>query len=120
MTINSNKLIFSLLTFMVTCYTSFSKISIQLPEPQEIPKLKTSKNYPMILKNKILLDIKHKTKTQVIIDKEMITLSVDREGKILGYTNVKLTKNNKTTLLNENNKTLKKSTLWGIMKLIKI
>ena len=120
MTIQSNKLIFSFLTFITTLYASLSKIGCKLPEQQQMLLPETSKKYTSILKTKILLDLKHKTKTKLIITKELASISLDKEGKILGGKNISLLKNKKSTYLTCNNQELKKSTLWGIMKLIKL
>jgi hypothetical protein len=66
------------------------------------------------------LDLKHKTRPQLVLTKELASINLDKEGKILGYKNITLIKNKNFTYSINNNQELKKSTLWGTMKLIKI
>lgn len=120
MYINSNKLIFSLLTIITSLYNSFGNICPTIPEQQELLKTETSKKYTNILKTKLLLDIKYKAKNQLTINQETSALSLDIEGKLIGSKNIKLKNIKKVALTYTDNLPLKKSTIWGIMKLIKI
>lgn len=120
MFINPNKLIFSFLIFLTTFYAAVSSTDFKLSKPQKTSLSKTSKKYTNILKTKILLDFKYKAKPKLLITKELASISIDKEGKILGYKNITLIKDKKHTYINNNNQELKKSTLWGTMKLIKV
>lgn len=120
MFIPPNKLIFSFLIFITTFYASLSKTDCKVSKTQQINSSKASTKYTNILKTKILLDFKYKTKPQLIMTKELTSITLDKEGKILGYKNIALIKKKKSTYITNNNQELKKSTIWGTMKLIKI
>lgn len=91
-----------------------------IPEQQELLKTETPKKYTNILKTKLLLDIKYKAKNQLTITQETSSLILDIEGKLIGFKNVKLKNIKNVTLTYTDNLPLRKSTIWGIMKLIKI
>lgn len=118
MNIHSTKLIFSLLTSLIVCYIPFNKINYQLQEKQDANNFKSYKNYTSTLKTKILKDLQYKLKDPIEFTKGLTSISIDTEGKILGYKNVIFTKNKKNRQLTTTNQLLKKSTLWGIMKLM--
>lgn len=119
MTIHSIKLIFSLLTSLVVFYTPFNKLNFTLQERQESNNFKSYKNDTSIIKTKVLLDLKHRLKDPIQFTKGLSTISVDTEGKIIGSKNIILTKNKKNQPPTNKNQILKKSTIWGIMKLVK-
>lgn len=120
MKIKLNKIIFFLVVVIVNFQNSFTKIPYNHHLIRVNEKKSDLSTIGMGIGNKILLDVKYKTKNQLIIYKETNSLTIDLEGKLNGYKDVSFTGNKKDINTVIFTKILKKSTLWGVMKLMKI
>lgn len=120
MNIQLNKIIFFLVIFIINFQNSFTHVSYKKYDPNTNKWYDHSFNAKLGLGDKILLDMKYKTRETFVIYKEVVSLTIDIEGKVYGYKDVSF-KNSRgyiRTLID--NTILKKSTLWGNMKLIKV
>ena len=111
--------ILPVLHFITSFYISFTITSCKFPQQRIIPLEFKYEGDFFILKNKVLGDLKYKMKKEIVITKDSIALSLDTEGKLLGYEGLQLQqeKKNNTGLIKIQKKILRQSTLWGIMKL---
>lgn len=120
MKIKLNKIIFFLVIFIVNFQNSFNKIPYNnylVGGNENKFDLSTT---GINIGNKILLDVKYKTKDQFTIYKDIHSLTIDLEGKVNGYKDLSFTGNKKNINAIIFTRMLKKSTLWGVMKLMKI
>jgi hypothetical protein len=112
-------------TFFITfCLTSFYISFTELPPKYMIPPGNPQSSrfgkHIFCLQNKIYLDLKFKATEPIRITKDNSSLSIDLEGKIIGYKDVYFRNNYHLITVPPNNHLLRNSTLWGIMKFIKI